>query len=67
MDTHNNLHPFCYGHYNHILLITIHGIDALDFQEKLLFPPFSLQLMFIREMRQTWILVIISILFVMGT
>ena len=42
LDTHNNLHSFCYGHYNHVLLIGIHDIDALDLQEKLFFPSFSL-------------------------
>ena len=32
LDTYNNLHSFCYGHYNHALLIGIHDIDL---QEKL--------------------------------
>ena len=63
MDTHNNLHSFCHGHYNHVLHIGIHDMDALDLQEKLFFPPISLLLKFICELRQTWILVIISILF----
>ena len=61
MDTRNNLHSFCYRLYNHVLIIGIHDIDALDLQEKLFLPPFSLQSMFIREMRQTLILIIISI------
>ena len=67
MDTHNILHSFFYLHYNHVLHIGIHDIKALNLQEKLFFPPFSLQLMFIRELRQTWILVIIFILFLIGT
>ena len=58
---------FVIGHYNHVLLIRIYDIDALVCQEKLSFPPFSLELKFIREMRQTQILIIISILFVAGT
>ena len=58
---------FYYGHYNHILLIRMHGIDALDLQEKLFFPPFPLSLMFFCGMSQTWLLIIISILFVIGT
>ena len=66
LDTPNNLHSICYGHYNHIPLIGIHDIDVLDLQEKLSFPSFSLQLIFIRDIRQTWILLIISILFVTG-
>ena len=37
VDTCNNLYSFCYGHYNHILLIGIHDIDALDLQKKLFF------------------------------
>ena len=40
MDTHNNLHSFCSWHYNHVLHIGIHDIDALDFQEKLSFNHF---------------------------
>ena len=59
--------PFVIGHYNHVHLIGIKDIDAFNLQEKLFFPPSFLSLMFTREMRQTWILVIISILFVMGT
>ena len=66
-DTRNNLHSFCYGHYNHVRLFRMHDIDALDLQEKLFFQSFSLSLMFIHKMRQTWIPVTISILFVMGT
>ena len=67
LDTHNNIHSFCSWHYNHVLHIRILDIDASDLQEKLFFPSFYLRLMFISEMRQTWILVIISILFVVGT
>ena len=67
LDSRYNLHSFCYGQYNHVLLIGIHDIDALDLQKKLFFPPFSLQSQFIREMRQTWIPKIISTSFVVGT
>ena len=67
LDTRYNTHSFHYGHYNHVLYIRIHDIDAFDLQEKLFFPPFSLQLMFIHELRQAWILITISMLFVMGT
>ena len=67
LDTHNSLHSFCYWHYNHVLHIRMHNTDALDLQEKLFFPPFSLQLMFTREMGQALILIIISILIVIST
>ena len=40
LDFHNNLHTFCYGHYNHVHLIRIHNINDLIWQEKLFFPPF---------------------------
>ena len=42
LKTHNNLNSFCYWHKNHVLHTSIHDIDALDLQEKLFFPPFSL-------------------------
>ena len=67
LDTHNNLHSFRYGHYNNVLLVGIHNIGASNLQEKLFFPPFSLLLKLILEMRQAWVPVICSILFVMGT
>ena len=67
LDTCNNLDSFSYWHYNHVHLIGMHDIDALAWQEKPFFPPFSLQLKFIREMRQTRIHLIIIVLFVMGT
>ena len=62
LDTHYNIHYFCYRHYNNVLHVGIHDIDALDLQEKLSFPPFYIISMFIYEMSQTWILVTISIL-----
>ena len=35
--------PFCsLWHYNHVLSIGMHDIDALDLQKKLFFPPFFL-------------------------
>ena len=37
LNSHNNLHSFCYGHYNHVLHIEIPDIDALDLQGKLFF------------------------------
>ena len=66
LDTHYNVYSFHYGHYNHVLDIGIHDINSLDLQEKLFFPPFSLLSKFIQEMRQTWIPIIIPILFVIG-
>ena len=33
---------FVIGHYNHVLHIRIHDLDALDLQEKLFLPPFFL-------------------------
>ena len=67
LDTRNNLYSLSYWYYNHVLLIGTHNINALHLQEKLFFLPFSLLLNFILEMRQTLILVIISILVVIGT
>ena len=52
LDTHNNLHSFYYGHYNPVLLIGMRDIGALDLQEKLFIPSFSLKLMFIHGMRK---------------
>ena len=63
LDPRNNLHSFCYWHYNYVLLIGNLGIYALDLQEKLLSPSFAKLRKFIWQMRQTWILVIIFILF----
>ena len=48
-------------HYNHILLIKINDIIALVWQGKRFSLPFSLQSMSIHHIRQTLILVIISI------
>ena len=42
LDARNNLHSFWDGHYNHVLHIGIHDIDAFVWQEKLFIPPFSL-------------------------
>ena len=52
------------GHYKPIILTGIHGFGASVLQEKLFFPPFSFESMFTHQMRQTWILLIISILMV---
>ena len=65
-DAHNNHHSFCYKHYNYVLNIGIHDIATLDLQEKLSFHIFLIINIFY-EKRQTWVLVIIAILFVMGT
>ena len=67
LDARNKLNSFCYGHYNHVLVIGLHDIDALDLQEKPFVPPFSLQSKFIRGIRQTWIPIINSIFFLIGT
>ena len=42
LGTHNNLHSYCSGPYDYVLLIGIHKIDALDSEEKLFFPLFFL-------------------------
>ena len=42
MDTSNNLHYFFDWPYEHVPSIGIHDIEALDLQEKVFFPPFSL-------------------------
>ena len=34
LDTLNNLHYFCYGHSNHVLLIGVQDIDAFGFRWK---------------------------------
>ena len=47
----------------HIILFGIHSFDSLVLQEKLLFPPFSSESKFIHQMRQTWIVMIISIFY----
>ena len=57
---------FVIGLYSHVHLIGIHDVDAWIWQEKLFFLPFSLLLKLICEIRQTWICVIISILFFIG-
>ena len=57
---------FVIRHHKHALLIRIHDSDALELHEKLFFPLFSLELKFIHQMRETWVLVIRSILFVIG-
>ena len=44
--------------YNHVLLTRIHDIDTLACCEKLFFPPFCLEIKFIHQIRQTWILVV---------
>ena len=42
LDTHNELQSFCYQHYNHVLLIGTHDINASDLQESLFSQLFSL-------------------------
>ena len=54
------------GHYKQLLLIKRHNIVASTSQEKLFFPPFSLESKFFRQMRETWMIIIICILFVTG-
>ena len=54
---------FTIWHRKHILLIRINNIDALVLYEEPFLPPFSLQSKFICQKRQPWILVIISIIF----
>ena len=61
---HDNLSSFCDLALKYVLFFGIHGFGALVLQEKLFFPPFSLVSKFPQQMRQTWILAIISILMV---
>ena len=58
---------FVNGHYNHVLHIGIHDINAMELHEKFFFLPFSSWPKFLHEMRKTWILIIFSILFVICT
>ena len=58
---------FVIKHYNHVHFVGAHDIDALYLHEKPSFPPFFIKLMFIQEMSQTWILIVISILFLTST
>ena len=44
---------FVIGHYTYVLFIGIHGFDALVLEDKLLFPPFSLESKFIHQTGQT--------------
>ena len=66
LDPYGSLYSFCDSELKHVIFIGIHGFDALVLQEKLFFLPFSLESKFIHQVRQTWILVIISILMVIG-
>ena len=34
LDTRNNIHSFCYGHYNRVYVIGIHDIEAFGFARK---------------------------------
>ena len=54
---------FVIGHCNHVLLIGVYDIDASIRQEKFFFWPFFVESKLIRQMRQTWILIIISIFY----
>ena len=56
---------FMIGHHEQVL-IRIHDIDAFLSQQNLFLPSFSLESKFIHQMRQTWILLRISIIFVIG-
>ena len=51
------------GHYKHIILSRVHGFDALVWQEKHFFPASSLESRFDSNKGQAWILIIISIPF----
>ena len=55
---------FMIGHHKYVFLIAIHNINALVSQEKLFFPPVFLEPLFVCQMRQTLIIVIIYIIFV---
>ena len=47
-------------HYRHILHIWVLDIDAMVSRKKLFFLPFLVESKFFYQMRQTWILIIIS-------
>ena len=55
---------FVIGHHKHIFLIRIHDIVASVSPKKLFFPHFLLESKFIHQIRETMILIVISILFV---
>ena len=44
MDSRDNLHSIHDWALKHVPFIGIHGFDALVLQEKLFFPPFSLEI-----------------------
>ena len=46
--------------HKHVLLIGIHDIDSLFWQEKLFFPLFSWKPKFIRRISQSWIIFVIG-------
>ena len=54
---------FVIAHHNQVLLIGIYDTVALVWQEKLFLPPFFVESKFIYQLRQTWILIIISIFY----
>ena len=66
MDSHDNLYSFCDLALKHVLFIGIHDFDALVLLEKLLFSQFSLESTFFHQKGQTWILIVICIIFVIG-
>ena len=57
---------FMISHHNHVCSVGIDDTDALVLQEKLSFPLCLVESKFICQMRQTWTLIIIFILFVIG-
>ena len=65
MDSHNNLVFFMVGHHKVILFIGISDIDALD-SFKMLFSHYFLELEFVRQLRQEWVHIIITFLFMIG-
>ena len=62
--SYDNLSSFSDSTVKYVLFFGIHGFGALILQEKLFFPPFSLESKFAHQIRHTWILMIISILMV---
>ena len=63
MDSHNNFYFSRDWPKKHIHIIMIQDIHALVLQEKLLIPPFSSKSKFIHQIGGTWVLMIISIFF----
>ena len=66
LDSQNSLHSFCDWALETLLPIGINHFNALVWHGKFFFPPFSLESKLIHQLWHAWILLIISILFMVG-